>query len=491
MASATACVNLSGHAATLRRLTLTPTCVVTTGVMMTSVDRGGAIEDCVFKSETTGQYFTTAVYYSGIWYSSFTNNYLQNGPIQTTAGSCNGTGLALDNSTNNKFVGNYFLQFSLAIHWAITSGQTDLCQGDVFSNSSIVNCSAGVKIEAGSATLPIFSSCIIDIGAVPSPGPCIDCACDSLVVQDCYFCSNGVPALSLHDSNRHSVSGSTFITGTVAGDGIHLSNTGYGSIIGNDFLGNPNGIVATESNAYRITDNIFTDCATSAANLAGLTNSVYNNTETGCGADTLSGSVYGLDCSSQPTGTAVLLGNNGAVSARNIANTANFNVFSAWENNVFLAQSMGSAGFVGIGATILTQVDNAFNLGGPANRWAAVYSVNGTIQTSDPALKTDIAPLPSALPIVKDLNPITFRWKIGGLDPDTHEPRPGKRTHWGFLAPDVKAAFDKTGLDFGGYVKAEDGTQMLRPDQLIPVLWKAVQELSTKVAALEASAKAA
>jgi hypothetical protein len=55
--------------------------------------------------------------------------------------------------------------------------------------------------------------------------------------------------------------------------------------------------------------------------------------------------------------------------------------------------------------------------------------------------------------------------------------RPGKRTHWGFLASDVKAAFDKTGLDFGGYVKDEEGMEHLRPDQLIPVLWKAIQEL--------------
>jgi hypothetical protein len=63
---------------------------------------------------------------------------------------------------------------------------------------------------------------------------------------------------------------------------------------------------------------------------------------------------------------------------------------------------------------------------------------------------------------------------------------PGKRTHWGFMAPDVKAAFDAIGMDFGGYVQSEDGTQHLRPDQLIPVLWKAVQELNAEVQALKA-----
>jgi hypothetical protein len=42
-------------------------------------------------------------------------------------------------------------------------------------------------------------------------------------------------------------------------------------------------------------------------------------------------------------------------------------------------------------------------------------------------------------------------------------------------------------LDFGGYVKAEDGSENLRPDQLIPVLWKAVQELKAEIDILNAA----
>jgi hypothetical protein len=48
--------------------------------------------------------------------------------------------------------------------------------------------------------------------------------------------------------------------------------------------------------------------------------------------------------------------------------------------------------------------------------------------------------------------------------------RPGRRTHWDFDAGKIKTAMDATGMDFGGYVKAEGGTQHLRHDQLIPVL---------------------
>ena len=63
--------------------------------------------------------------------------------------------------------------------------------------------------------------------------------------------------------------------------------------------------------------------------------------------------------------------------------------------------------------------------------------------------------------------------------------RPGKRLHWGWDATQVKSAFEATGRDFAGYVLSE-GTHHLRPDQLVPVLWRAVQELAAEVAALKA-----
>ena len=137
------------------------------------------------------------------------------------------------------------------------------------------------------------------------------------------------------------------------------------------------------------------------------------------------------------------------------------------------------------------QWDNNYLLGAPTNRWSNIWCANGTIQTSDATLKTDVQPLPDALPIVSAVNPITFRWKVGGVESTTDQSGeristeiPGRRLHWGFRASDIKAATDKTGLDFGGYVKAEDGTEALRPDQLISILWKAVQELTAEVRAL-------
>ena len=67
------------------------------------------------------------------------------------------------------------------------------------------------------------------------------------------------------------------------------------------------------------------------------------------------------------------------------------------------------------------------------------------------------------------------------------KPRPiaDNRIHFGFLAPDVKAAFDAMGIDFGGYKRYPDGMEALRPDAQIAILWKAVQELAGRIEALE------
>lgn len=238
---------------------------------------------------------------------------------------------------------------------------------------------------------------------------------------------------------------------------------------------------------------------------------------------------------------------------------------------------LGVKGLAGIliDTSCVPASDNAFLLGAPAQRWAQVWAVNGSIQTSDIRLKTEINALPEALPIICAVNPITYKWKSGGvvrtpreveideevweheeheiLEPYQHtdgtwraktathkkrvqqfddfqvhdedgnpiidkkavtrggqsviieEPRmhkvprtqkvkgfeydmveqPGQRTHWGFAASDIKAATPE-GMDWAAYVKDEDGTEHLRPDQLIPVLWKAVQELTARIAKLEA-----
>ena len=213
---------------------------------------------------------------------------------------------------------------------------------------------------------------------------------------------------------------------------------------------------------------------------------------------------YGIYIVGNPTDYYQIVGN--VINGNTVANISD-NATSATNKTVQGYDTNGSGlSMTGnfIAAHVTPRTTNVYNLGNASYLWANVYAANGTIITSDPSLKTDISPLPMALPIIQDIDPVTFKWISGGLVPEkritrkrlpilgtedfteedveetVYVDRPGKRTHWGFLASDVKAAFDKTGLDFGGYVKDEEGTEHLRPDQLIPVLWKAIQELKVE-----------
>ena len=141
--------------------------------------------------------------------------------------------------------------------------------------------------------------------------------------------------------------------------------------------------------------------------------------------------------------------------------------------------------------------DNTYDLGGSTLRWDDVFATNGTIQTSDITLKENIETTDLGLDFVNDLNPIEFTWTDGGV-----------RTHLGFSAQDIKEklithkgadqnmAVYTQGSYETQYVENEDGEWVetdnpierygLRSNELIPVLTKAVQELSAKVDSLTA-----
>lgn len=157
-------------------------------------------------------------------------------------------------------------------------------------------------------------------------------------------------------------------------------------------------------------------------------------------------------------------------------------------------------------------VDNIVACGSSGFRWTAIWAANGTIQTSDPRTKTDIEDSALGLDFINKLRPVSYKFKVGGnrvvgekvikeAEYDTEgnllraqvtekvvEPVAGKRTHYGLLTTNVKEAIGDR--DFGGYVKTDmadpESEEALRYDEFIAPLIKAVQELSAKVAALEA-----
>ena len=64
--------------------------------------------------------------------------------------------------------------------------------------------------------------------------------------------------------------------------------------------------------------------------------------------------------------------------------------------------------------SIFPSVDNSYTCGANSNRWSAIWSANWTIQTSDERQKTDIQGSELGLDFINKLNPVSYKWKVGG-----------------------------------------------------------------------------
>lgn len=146
--------------------------------------------------------------------------------------------------------------------------------------------------------------------------------------------------------------------------------------------------------------------------------------------------------------------------------------------------------------------DNAYTCGANGNRWSAVWSANGTIQTSDQNMKEAIENSDLGLDFINRLTPKKYRWKPttyvenkevwdeekeeNVIVEETKTITP-VRKHYGLIAQDVKEVLDELKIntqDFGGYVDTtvaepnKPQTYGLNYVEFIAPLIKAVQELS-------------
>tara|TARA_R100001443_G_C3317633_1_gene169268 strand:+ start:37 stop:951 length:915 start_codon:yes stop_codon:yes gene_type:complete len=117
------------------------------------------------------------------------------------------------------------------------------------------------------------------------------------------------------------------------------------------------------------------------------------------------------------------------------------------------------------------------------------YSNDGTVHSlSDIRIKKDVADLTDGLDIVKQLKPKTFKYTE---DSEYYNEKTKDKIKYGFVANDVEAVapqYTDTGKGrIGG--KEVDDFKTLSATKMIPMLVKAVQELSAKNDALEARIK--
>jgi len=138
---------------------------------------------------------------------------------------------------------------------------------------------------------------------------------------------------------------------------------------------------------------------------------------------------------------------------------------------------------VGAGASIAE-----LDLDGSDTSWAA---------SSDARLKENVKDNTAGLALINDLRTVTFNWKrrkdisqdlvgyYANSDERIHGQGDGE--YLSFIAQEAQDAINKHSADVVKLIRArEDGVLTAAPGALIPVLVKAIQELSAKVAALEA-----
>jgi len=167
---------------------------------------------------------------------------------------------------------------------------------------------------------------------------------------------------------------------------------------------------------------------------------------------------------------------------------------------------------IGIGYNITTVGDNNFTFGRDASDSNIAFGATSITAPSDERYKEEIADSTAGLSFINDLRPVTFKWKKAKDVPSNHEAYiadgeegcddrvmlSNGETNHGFIAQEVKTAIDahseiKDGFGMWSEETREDadgnditgGRQRVAPSELVPILTKAIQELSAKVDALE------
>jgi len=162
-----------------------------------------------------------------------------------------------------------------------------------------------------------------------------------------------------------------------------------------------------------------------------------------------------------------------------------------------------SSGQIAIGYAVSCVADSTVTIGFGSN--TASLGLDGTDTSwapasSDERLKENIETSTAGLGLVNDLRPVNYNWKkakdvpvdmpqyVEGSDEPVLGYEYGKTFH-GFIAQECRAAIDKHRSSladgFNLWIERDNGTQTVADGNLIPVLVRAVQELSSKIDSLE------
>ena len=234
------------------------------------------------------------------------------------------------------------------------------------------------------------------------------------------------------------------------------------------------------------------------ANTSGTANTAVGRTALGTLTDGANNSAFGY-----LAGTAVSSGNSNTL----IGNICHDNLTTG-DLNTAIGYNLAPSGVgvdseIVIGSSITGAGTNTVRIG--TGGGTATLGLDGSdtswAAASDLRLKKDVADSTVGLSFVNDLRPVTFKWQhknevaedLPQYDADSSDPIFGEgKSHHGFIAQEVKAVIDNhSDVRDGNNIWHEDpdGTQQMSQGNLVPMLVKAVQELSAKIEELESKPK--
>lgn len=133
-----------------------------------------------------------------------------------------------------------------------------------------------------------------------------------------------------------------------------------------------------------------------------------------------------------------------------------------------------------------TQYGTDFKVYGDIRAVVDVYNQNGVISNSDRNLKEEIRDSDLGLDFVKDLRPVSYKWK-DQYDSAGNKITDYKRRHYGLIAQELNDLLNVKGISSNdcAAIINDNGLMGIRYTELIPILIKAVQELTARVEELE------
>ena len=149
------------------------------------------------------------------------------------------------------------------------------------------------------------------------------------------------------------------------------------------------------------------------------------------------------------------------------------------------------------GYNVVGAGDSTFTFGYTTTDSSIAFGATSITAPSDVRLKEDIQDEVVGLDFINELRPVTFRWKkekdiseeLSAYKANSEERIMNGKYNHGFIAQEVKEVIDnnsdiKEGFDMWKEDDT-DGRQRIGEGALVPMLVKAIQELSAKVEVLE------